>query len=246
MNFIDVGQGDAIFIQSPKGKNILIDSGPYKTKQKVISYLKAQGVKTLDLVIVTHPHGDHIGAMPDILQTFKVDRFYMADMDETSPEVIRLQKAIFDHGIFVLEPQLDEAIELEKNLIFKFIAPTPVTYESINEYSNVIKVIYKKNRFLLMGDSGEQSEAEMMNRGINLRADVIKLSHHGGRTGNTLPFLKAVKPQVAVISTAGPKNYPSEEVINRLKYLKVPIYRTDLHGTIIIQSNGKKIWVSFE
>lgn len=246
MHFIDVGQGDAIFIQSPEGKNILIDSGPYKTKQKVISFLKDKGVKTLDLVIVTHPHGDHIGAMPDILQNFKVDRFYMSDLNETSAEVIQLQKAIFDHGIFVLQPHLDESIELEKNLVFKFIAPTPGIYESINEYSNVIQVTYKKNRFLLMGDAGEQSEAEMMYRGIDLKADVIKISHHGGPTGNTLPFLRAVNPQIAVISTAGPKNYPSEEVNNRLRYLKVPVYRTDLHGTIIVQSNGEKIWVNYD
>jgi competence protein ComEC len=246
MHFIDVGQGDAIFIQSPEGKNILIDSGPYKTKQKVISFLKDKGVKTLDLVIVTHPHGDHIGSMPDILQNFKVDRFYMSDLNETSAEVIQLQKAIFDHGIFVLKPHLDESIELEKNLVFKFIAPTPGIYESINEYSNVIQVTYKKNRFLLMGDAGEQSEAEMMHRGIDLKADVIKISHHGGPTGNTLPFLRAVNPQIAVISTAGPKNYPSEEVNNRLRYLKVPVYRTDLHGTIIVQSNGEKIWVNYD
>jgi competence protein ComEC len=184
--------------------------------------------------------------MPDILQNFKVDQFYMSDLNETSPEVIRLQKAIFDHGIFVFRPHLDETIKLDKDLTIKFIGPTPGNYESINEYSNVVLVTYKKNRFLLMGDAGEQSEAELMHRGIDLHADVIKLSHHGGRTGNTLPFLRAVHPQIAVISTAGPKNYPSEEVINRLRYLKVPIYRTDLHGTILVQSNGEKVWASYK
>jgi competence protein ComEC len=160
IHFINVGQGDAIFIQTPKGKTVLIDSGSDLTKRKVISYLKFQGVKTLNLVIVNHPHPDHIGAMPDILKEFKVDTFYMADLKDETPLFTNLQKVIIDQGIFVFRPHLDEALELEKDLVFKFIAPTLGNYESLNEYSSVIQVTYKKNRFLLMADAGEQSEAD--------------------------------------------------------------------------------------
>jgi competence protein ComEC len=86
------------------------------------------------------------------------------------------------------------------------------------------------------------NKVKQMNRGGDLQADVIKIAHHGGETGNTLPFLRAVNPQAAIISSDGRKNYPSEEVINRLKYLKVPIYRTDQLGTIVVHSNGDRIW----
>lgn len=248
VHFIDVGQADCILIQTPQQKNILIDAGDMRSGSKIVQYLKSHGVMTLDALIATHPHHDHIGSMPDIIYNFKVKAFYMPNLTNNTRSYKLLRQAIKDEKIMVFNAKAGNKIEVEPNISINIVGPLKGRYDSMNDYSYVLKLVYKKNSFLLMADAGEQSETELLSRGMNVKANIIKIGHHGADTGSTLPFLKKVNPDAAVISVGrhNPWGYPKRAVINRLKYLKVPTYRTDRLGSIVATSDGRSIHFTYE
>lgn len=243
VHFIDVGQADSILVQSPRQKNILIDMGDEHSSSKLVSYLKEQNVDVLDALIITHPHHDHIGAAEQILNHFKIRAFYMPALKNKTKTYKKLRKALDDEEVMMFQAKAGDRIEVEKKVKLKIIAPLSKKYGDMNEHSYVIRLVHGKNTFLLMGDAGEQSEADLMTKSVKLKADVLKVGHHGANTGTTLPFLKAVNPEYAVISVGRNNKYgfPDKGVLRRLKLLKIPIYRTDLMGTIIAESDGKQI-----
>jgi beta-lactamase superfamily II metal-dependent hydrolase len=245
VHFIDVGQADSILIQTPRGKNLLIDAGDEQSSKELVEYLKVRNIKTLDALIATHPHHDHIGGMSRIMNEFTVKAFYMPDLNHYTNAFRDLHKAVSKKGIMIFKAKAGDKIEVESGIKIKIIAPLRGHYDSLNDYSYVMKLIYKQTSFLLMADAGEQSETALLDRGVNVKADIIKIGHHGANTGTTLPFLKEVDPEAAVISVGNrnPYGYPSKVVINRLRYLKIPTYRTDLLGTIVAHSDGH--YVSF-
>lgn len=247
VHFINVGQADCILIQTPQHKNILIDSGSAKTQKRALAYFHALNIESFDAVIATHPHHDHIGAMAAIMGNFYVKAFYMPDVYHYT----RAFKALYDsakrRGVMVFKAKAGSKIDVEPDVKMAIIAPLQEHHAHLNDDSFVLRLLHNKNSFLFMSDAGKQSEAELLENKSDVKADVIKIGHHGGASSTTLPFLKKVNPEAAVI-TSGHRSivgYPSQSVIKRLRYLRVPIYRTDVHGTIVADSDGSRITFSF-
>ncbi len=241
VHFIDVGQGDSILIQV-NSKNLLIDSGPSVSKDKLVKYLKSLKISKFDYVIASHPHEDHIGNMSYIIDNFEILNFYAPKVESNTKafETMVESLVIKDLKIKVLKPNI-KSINLGENTKVEVFSPISNKYENLNNFSSIIKISYGTTSFLFTGDSEELSEKEVLTQGFDLKSDVLKVGHHGSSSSTSKRFLDAVDPSVAVISVGEDNSYghPSQEVLSRLKDL--PIYRTDLDGNILIKSDGHSL-----
>ncbi|EOR26288.1 comEC ComE operon protein 3 [Clostridium sartagoforme AAU1] len=238
VHFIDVGQGDSILIQV-NSKNLLIDSGPSTSKDKLLKYINSLKISKFDYIIATHPHEDHIGNMSYIIDNFEVLNFYAPKISSNTKAFETMIESLVmkDLKIKVLKPNI-KSIDLGENTKVDVFSPISNEYENINNFSSIIKISYGNNSFLFTGDSEELSEKEVLSKGYDLKSDVLKIGHHGSSSSTSKRFLDAVDPYIAVISAGKDNSYghPSQEVLSRLKDL--PIYRTDLDGNILIKSDG--------
>ena len=243
VNYIDVGQGDSMFIQTSSGKTMLIDAGTHEMGSKVVNYIKSRGINKIDILIGTHPHNDHIGGIVEVLKTFKIGKFYMPKVTTTTRTFEEVLKAIKSKGLSISVAKAGVVIDLGDGVIAKMLAPNSSHYEDLNNYSAVVKITYGNTSFLFTGDASEQSEKEMLSKGDNLKADVLKIGHHGSSSASTWAFLKAVHPKYAVISCGKYNDYghPHKETMKKLKSLGIIVYRTDECGTVIAVSDGKTI-----
>ncbi len=245
VSFIDVGQGDCELIQFG-GVNVLIDGGEAATADFVVSELKSKGVEKLDIYIISHPHSDHMGAASKIIDSFVVERFVTTDFSEmntpTSPiyesMLDSLEKQTASEFITVKAGDTFEAGELS----FFVVSPSEETTD-YNNMSIVLRVDYKNTRFLFTGDAEEEIEKEIIANGYDIKADVLKIGHHGSSTSTCAEFLKAVSPEYAVISCGADNSYghPHKETTDLLKRCNITYYRTDESGTVTIYSDGNKI-----
>lgn len=248
VHVIDVGKADSIYIKC-KDKHILIDAGERDIYDKVNVYLRKNNVKKLDLVISTHPHSDHIGGMRSVLDEFTVDRFIMPVLPEnilpTSKTYEKLLLKLDEKNINVEKPVSGSSFNIGE-LKIDVLAPNN-DYDKVNNYSVVVKATYKNKRFLLVGDAEKESEQDILKKGFDLSADVLKVGHHGSKTSTTKEFLEKINPTYAVISVAEDKSkLPKREIINRLNYKGYIVYRTDINGTVIFLTNGDTIDVVTE
>lgn len=238
VHFIDVGQGDSILIQV-NSKNLLIDSGPSTSKDKLLKYINSLKISKFDYIIATHPHEDHIGNMSYIIDNFEVLNFYAPKISSNTKAFETMIESLVmkDLKIKVLKPNI-KSIDLGENTKVDVFSPISNEYENINNFSSIIKISYGNNSFLFTGDSEELSEKEVLSKGYDLKSDVLKIGHHGSSSSTSKRFLDAVDPYIAVISAGKDNSYghPSQEVLSRLKDLT--IYRTDLNGNILIKSDG--------
>lgn len=244
VHYIDVGQADSILIQTPNGKNMLIDAGNNADGSAIVAYLKKLGVNRVDVLVATHPHEDHIGGMTTVVNSFSIGKIYMPKVTNTTKTYTDLIKAISSKGLKIDEAKAGVNIDIDQSLSkLIIVAPNSKTYDNMNDYSAVIRLVYKSTSFLFAGDAAGVSEKEMVSNGISLSADVLKVGHHGSSTSTTSAFLKAVAPKYAVISVGKDNDYghPNPATISRLDQAKVKIYRTDISGTIIASSNGSVI-----
>ena len=241
VHFIDVGQGDAILIKQ-NGYNMLIDAGDNKYEQIVVDYLKENGITRLDYVIGTHPHADHIGGLDAVINTFDIGKVIMPNIIHTTKTFEDVLIAIENKGLKITTPNIGDSYELG-NANFEILAPKSKSYTELNNYSVVIRMICGKTSFLFAGDAEDISEKEMLDSGRNLKADVLKVGHHGSDTSTTAVFLDAVSPAYAVIQVGKDNKYghPTTEIINRLEERNIKIYRNDLDGNIIAISDGENI-----
>lgn len=245
VHFIDVGQGDAILVQTPAGQNMLVDAGDNSYGDAVIDYLVSQGVKQLDVVVGTHPHADHIGGLDTVINYFPVKKIYMPKAINNTKSFRDVLTAVKDKGLKVTTAKAGVALPLEGTDAC-FIAPVEDTYESLNNYSAVIKLDYGSQSFLLTGDAEAESEAQILNSGAALKSAVLKVGHHGSSTSTSAKFLKAAAPQYAVIMLAkdNPYNHPHTEILEKLNKAGIKIYRTDQNGTIVFTTDGKDIEIN--
>lgn len=243
VHFIDVGQADSILVQTPSGKNILIDGGNNDDADLLVNYLKDQDVKTLDYVIGTHPHEDHIGGLDVVIEMFEVEKVYLPKVSHTTKTYKDLLLAVKDKGVKIIPAKAGVKPDIDSEVKALFVAPNGADYEEINNYSVVFKLTYGNTSFLFTGDAEALSENEMLKSGFDLKSDVLKVAHHGSSSSTTPEFLKAVSPKYAVISVGTDNDYghPSEETLLKLNNFKVKIYRTDMQGTIIATSDGESI-----
>lgn len=238
VHFIDVGQGDSILIQV-NSKNLLIDSGPSTSKDKLLKYINSLKISKFDYIIATHPHEDHIGNMSYIIDNFEVLNFYAPKISSNTKAFETMIESLVmkDLKIKVLKPNI-KSIDLGENTKVDVFSPISNEYENLNNFSSIIKISYGTTSFLFTGDSEELSEKEVLTQGYDLKSDVLKVGHHGSSSSTSKRFLDAVDPYIAVISVGKDNSYghPSQEVLSRLKDLT--IYQTDLDGNILIKSDG--------
>lgn len=241
IHYLDVGQGDATLILCD-GHAMLIDAGDNDQGTAVQSYLESQGVTTLDYVIGTHPDADHIGGLDVVLYKFDCKTVIMPDFEKdtrTYDDVVQTMKQKRYKNTL---PEVGTVYELG-SAVFTIVAPNGEYGDNANDYSVGILLQHGENRFLFTGDAEEASEADMLENGIDLKADVFKAAHHGSRTANTEEFLQRVEPDYAVISCGEDNSYghPHGEVMNRLRAMGTSVFRTDEQGTIVAYSDGTQI-----
>lgn len=243
VHFIDVGQGDAIFIQTPAGQNMLIDGGERDQGRKVVNYLQEQGVNKIDFLVATHPHSDHIGGFIEVLQDFKVTKIYSPKVTHTTATFKEFLTAVKAQNLKISTARAGVEIPL-RGIKASFVAPLGDKYKDLNNYSAVIRLVYGNNSFLFTGDAEKESEEEMLSSAKgNLSAQLLKVGHHGSQSSTETHFLNAVNPKYAVIMCGADNDYghPHEETIEKLEQKGVEIYRTDQNGNVVVFADGKNI-----
>jgi competence protein ComEC len=248
IHFLDVGQADSILIQSPSNKVMLIDAGNREDSGTIEAYLRKEKISKLDLLIATHPHEDHIGGMADIVKHFNIGQIYMPKVSHTTATFKNLLIAIKSKNLKVNTAISGVKLDFDTKVTCQMLAPNSANYDNLNDYSPVIKMVYNKNSFLFTGDAAKESEKEMLQKGVALNADLLKVGHHGSNTSTTDAFLRAVSPKYAVISVGVGNDYghPGRYTMGRLQKAGVTTYRTDQQGIIIASSDGQKISFSFQ
>ena len=237
VNYIDVGQGDSIFIQLPNKETMLIDAGEAYEVDNVINYLNNLGIKKIDYVVGTHPHTDHIGGLEEVINTFDVGAIYMPKVSSNSKTFEDLLTTISNKGLKVKTAKSGVVVLSEDNLKLEFIAPNSDNYSNLNNYSAVLKLTYLDNTFLFMGDAETLSEDEITS---DVDADVIKVGHHGSDSSSSVEFVKKVSPEYAIIMVGegNSYNHPYQSIIDRYESVGAKVLRTDLDGNIVCDSDG--------
>ncbi len=241
VHYIDVGQADATLFQYSDGEQdytILFDTGDWRGNE-VVNYLQSQHVSSIDLVVVSHPDADHIGQLDSVMNTFDVGEVWLSGNESSSQTFQRGIEAVINSGADFHEPRTGEEYEIGP-LEIDVLYPSSISGKS-NEESVSLLFTYGSTKFLFTGDAARSDELKMMNSGIDIQADILQLGHHGSNTSSDPSFINAVNPSVAIYSAGKGNSYghPSTEVVSLIKNSGTRLYGTDVHGTIIITSDGE-------
>ena len=244
VHYINVGQGDSTLILTDKSA-VLIDAGTTESGNSVAAYVKNR-TKTIDYMILTHPHEDHIGGASYVIENIEVRNIIMPDITADS--------ASFDRLLLAIEKSNSKTIAAEKGMGFTagglrieiLSPPADKIYEDTNNMSIVSRITFKNSSFLFTGDAEAAVEYDLLSSGQNLRSDILKVGHHGSSTSSCEDFIKAVSPKFAIISCGKGNTYghPHSEVTKILKKYNIQTFRTDKDGTVVLTSDGKKIYVN--
>lgn len=249
VDFFDVGQGSAALISFPDGKSLMVDSGPPSNRDKLLSYLDERDVDVVDCFVITHQHGDHAGNVDAVLKEFSVkDIVFPVVPVNLLIDPARFEgiyKDIADHGLVIHNPYKGEVILSGDGYAVTVLSDDTGIYKTLNDYSIILRVVVGDVSFLLMGDAEAATEQQLLHSGDNLHSNVLLVGHHGNRNADSIPFLTAVSPDTAVISV-GDNDFgqPSKAVINRLSENSIAVYRTDICGTVTIETDGQTISVN--
>ena len=248
VHYIDVGQGDSIFIELPDGKTALIDAGEIEYGSVVTNYIKNLNYQKIYYIFATHPHSDHIGGMTKVVNSFDIGSIYMPNVSNNTTFYLNLLKSIEAKNKKIKVAVASKNVISTEDLNLKILAPADKEYEELNNYSIVLKLTYKEKSFIFMADAEYDSEMDLLNKNYDLKADVLKVGHHGSTSSTNYNFLKKVNPKIAVISVGENNDYghPKEKILEKLKEIKAKIYRTDLNGNIVITTDGNKLKVKVE
>lgn len=252
VSFLDVGQGDSILIQSSEC-NVLIDGGEKGNAPYIEKCLDENNINSLDYIIGTHPHSDHIGALPTIINDCNVECVILPETDDSDTPTTKIYEslltAIYNKGLKITPAKVGTTYDLG-NATLEIIAPNSEDYSDLNDYSIVSILTHGDNKFLFTGDASDKSESEMIENNLLEDVDVLKVGHHGSDTASSQEFIEVIQPEYAVISCGeGNKyNHPHEKTLDTLQSVmpKVEVYRTDLDGTIEMVSNGVDIDITYE
>lgn len=241
VHFIDVGQGDAILVKAD-GHNMLIDAGGNDDEKDIVAYLKGQQIKKLDYVIATHPHEDHIGGLDKVIGSFSIKTFLMPEKENTTKTFEDVLDALIKKNMSVTAPVTGKKYTLG-NASFTIIAPNGTYGDTLNNWSIGIKLINGSNSFILCGDAETEAEQDILEGEIDLKADVLKISHHGSNSATNAEFLDAIDPEYAVVSCGEDNKYghPAKDTLQKVKDRDIALFRTDKQGTVIAKSDGTKI-----
>lgn len=247
--FLDVGQGDAIYIRAPNGADMLVDGGRDNSVLQKLTEVMPAGDRALDIVLATHPDADHIGGLPKIFDEYDVGAYFdPGTASETKTYHTLMQKILAEKSTYLYALHGTRVVlDTEHSIYVDILYPDKAVkhVRDTNAQSVVLRVVYADTAFLLTGDAPIAIETKLVARSgaESISSDVLKLGHHGSRTSSSRVFLQTVQPQVAIIS-AGKNNrygHPHKEVLNTLKNLQVPFLTTYDEGTIIYQTDGKTV-----
>lgn len=250
VDFLDVGQGDAILIKAPDGQNILVDGGPDKTILKRLGENMAWWDRQIDLMILTHAHDDHVTGLIDVLKRYRVKRILYTGAVHNAPNYLNWLKLVRDKKTPLVIVDKEQVINLGDGAKIDILYPDQSflnqTVDDLNQTSIVFSLSYGQSRFLFTGDAGEPVEKELLEQGADLGADLLKVGHHGSKYSTSQEFLEKVRPNIAVIQ-AGKNNsfgHPSLRIIKRLERLGAEVFRTDENGRVKAVSDGINIKIN--
>ncbi|MDX2037957.1 MAG: ComEC/Rec2 family competence protein [Isosphaeraceae bacterium] len=242
IEFIDVGQGDAVLIRSPEGKTALIDAGP---SSAVAESIAALGIRSLDLVAVSHHHTDHYGGMREVIKRFQPKYFLATNSKHTTSMYLKLLQLVESENIKAIQPLPNKPRRIELGSVVLTLFPQPpLDDKEENDNSIGIRVTYGDFSVILTGDS-EEPEREWWKKNcpdLLRNANILKLAHHGSRNGTDTKWLDLIDPELAVASLGRGNSYghPHSETITLLERRRIPLMRTDREGTIRITTDGRR------
>lgn len=245
VSFLDVGQGDSIFIETPSGRQMLIDGGMGLAVLQELGMLLPFSDRRIDLVLVTHPDLDHIGSLPDVFKRYEVGAFMEPGVQDPGPDYAALQEAVRDEGLTPIAARTGQRLALDEDVYVDVLFPDrDVRGVEANMGSVVLRLVHGDVSFLLTGDSPEAIEEYMVGvHGTALKSTVLKLGHHGSRTSSGALFLSTVRPEYAVVSAGCDNRYghPHTEVVERVRAAGAIVLGTCEEGTIVFESDGAKV-----
>jgi len=255
VNFFDIGQGDAILIKTPKNQTMLIDGGPNNRVLEKLGKNLPPFQKKINIVILTHPHADHVLGLVEVLRRYEVELLIL-NGDELKTEIYsEFLKVTKEKNIKVIIAKEGMAVHFSDDLEFDIISPSKdsgdlvfgkksesfgVGGNDVNDSSIVGKLIFNNFSVMFMGDATSKIENKLLAYGNGLKSDILKVGHHGSKYSSSFNFLNAVSPKAAIIEVGAKNRYghPSPATLSRLKMFDINIFRTDENGDIKVISNG--------
>ncbi len=247
--FLNVGQGDSIFIEAPNRNQVIVDGGPDKKILQEVGKVMPFYDRTIDMLVVTNPDKDHYAGFIDVLNQYEVGSVLEPGTHSPAAAYAAFEKSITDHRVPKLKARRGMKIMLDekKNIYLDILFPDQdVSGWTSNDGSTVVRLVYGNTSVMLTGDATAKTERIILNDGgtTSLHSTVLKVGHHGSKTSSSEEFLKAVEPSLAVISAGFHNRYglPKQEIMSRLSMLHIPTLITYEQGTIIMESDGKSFW----
>ncbi len=237
VHFIDVGQADCALVIAD-GKTMLIDGGEIGAGPRIIDYLRTHGVQKLDVLIATHPHSDHIGGLPYVVENMEVTRAYLSPYVHTSATYEQLLDDLAKEKVATSVPEIGETFSLGSADCR--VISNGAGFDDANDASIILRVAYGDTSVLFTGDAEVPAEEAALASGMNLRSTILKVGHHGSETSSSQAFLDAVDPEIAVISCGKDNSYGHPHAVT-LKKLTCEVHRTDKEGSVVLVSDGTTV-----
>lgn len=261
MTFLDVGQGDSAVIEAPSGRVVVIDGGGIPGRDPrdggdpgsrvVVPFLRSRGISSIDLLIATHPDDDHVQGLLAVTERLVVRAVLDSGLPSPPGSPLAQLRALWKaQGVRVHTAQRGQRFELGEGVRLEILHPASPfltgTRSDDNNNAIVARLVYGKARVLFMADAEAEAEESLLNAGLELAADILKVGHHGARTSSSARFLQRVAPQGAIVS-CGRQNrfgHPHPETLRRLKEQGVTLFRTDQQGALALESQGDAFTVA--
>ena len=244
---LDIGQGDAIFIETPSGNQILVDGGPGKKVLSELGDVMPFFDRSIDAVFLTHPDLDHVGGLPEVLKNYDVDLYVDPGQPDTLGEYAEVERLVREKDIKRLVGRRGMKFLLDKDVVVEVLFPEKIADGgNNNKNSLVLRLSYKNEDFLMTGDAERPAEYFLIAKENDLHSEVLKVGHHGSKSSTSDLFLENVRPSYAVISVGAKNTYghPHEEVLNNLFDVGAKILRTDVNSRVKIMTDGETLEVS--
>jgi len=244
VHFFDIGQGDAALIVGPSGQQIIIDGGPNLSLLEHLQRTMPFYDRTIDLLVLSHPHQDHLFAFPEIMKRYRVKNLLITGMDFGLPKYREMLSLAVENNIGIIVANPAAYIIFDDGLTLDILWPQANLLGQTGDANNTsvaLRVLYGNDSVLFTGDMEEPEEREILSAGIDVRADILKVAHHGSRTSSSTGFLMAVKATEAVVSVAAENGYklPNQDVLDRLTAFDMKLHLTSLRGSLTLILDGK-------
>jgi competence protein ComEC len=246
VSFLDVGQGDAILIETPDGLEVLVDGGRDASVLRTLAKERSFFDREIDVIVSTHPDLDHVGGLIDVLKRYRVKQIIQTENEHDTPAAAAFTAAAKQEQAEIILADVGQVISIGASTTLYIFSPAGDEREwESNTASIVMKVVYGNSSFMLTGDAPAEIENYLVETyGTQLDSDVLKLGHHGSKTSSSESFLDAVTPQFAIVSAGIDNRYghPHQEVMERVFGRDITTFHTGTDGTVTFQSDGQTVW----